>query len=730
MLQKKIKSNCLVVLLGFSIMMLLVSTGCKKPDLTQEEMTVTDTIVPKKTASRTIPAVAPVTFPADLLTAFPAASWMSKIGNNVRLSHLSIPGTRWSSQYQSSASGQYQARSISQQLNMGVRYLHVKCGQTPALSVIMNNNTSIPFQGFVDTLKTFLNQNPLEAVVVMLEQDDNLPYPDIWAGHIRSTVDENAAYFYKWPNYFNPESPSVGDWPKLEAVRKRIILVSHSNLLKNTYVARVLNNSQINLGWTSNGSSMVTASVLHQFSQTTGASKVNAADNLMQKADTLASTVHSLFLNETGIDQSSSASVLSDANYVNPKIDDVLEGEYNQNYNYGRFGIVAMNYLSDYTSKLIYLTNFNRYTKLFKATVLGSSAFPYYSDFSIQGYPLSQLYGHYTEVPNSTPTPGTYVFPTSVWNHFSGTDWMSKIPDGTLISMVNIPGTHDAGSNTGSVPYGKCQDWAITQQLDYGVRFLDLRLKYTNEQEGLWMTTALRVHHGDEIYNYHWSTVLTDLTAFLAAHPSETIILKTQISSNEGWGDEAALLFKERIWTQNKENYFWTGSAATTDWPRMRDLRGKILLLQADRGVNYGSINWSHPDKTTGANATASIFNTSDSVLGYAQDVYEGPGIISDQYHNKWEYIRYTAQLAQYEATTMDVYNRLWLNYTSYVGVNPRDAANDLNPRLKQFLDNEFSGPFDIPRRSGIYVCDFMDNKMASGIYLTNFSRTQIMNSF
>lgn len=61
-------------------------------------------------------------------------------------------------------------------------------------------------------------------------------------------------------------------------------------------------------------------------------------------------------------------------------------------------------------------------------------------------------------------------------------DWVSRIPDGTRINELAIPGTHDAAAWThysnirSSTPGTWAQRQSITEQLDLGVRALDLRV--------------------------------------------------------------------------------------------------------------------------------------------------------------------------------------------------------------------------------------------------------------
>src|SRR5215471_3836160 len=64
-------------------------------------------------------------------------------------------------------------------------------------------------------------------------------------------------------------------------------------------------------------------------------------------------------------------------------------------------------------------------------------------------------------------------------------DWQGNTyaarPETPLWAM-NIPGTHDSCARTNHFAYAdKCQTWSITEQLNNGIRFLDLRLNYNND---------------------------------------------------------------------------------------------------------------------------------------------------------------------------------------------------------------------------------------------------------
>ena len=56
-------------------------------------------------------------------------------------------------------------------------------------------------------------------------------------------------------------------------------------------------------------------------------------------------------------------------------------------------------------------------------------------------------------------------------------NWMSHIPNDKLISEISIPGTHDSAARfeDGIGSFIRCQDLTLTEQLNRGIRFFDIR---------------------------------------------------------------------------------------------------------------------------------------------------------------------------------------------------------------------------------------------------------------
>ena len=77
--------------------------------------------------------------------------------------------------------------------------------------------------------------------------------------------------------------------------------------------------------------------------------------------------------------------------------------------------------------------------------------------------------------------------------------WISKLNQNTPVSMLSIPGTHDSGTYDpdfiGQFSFSsQCQSWTIKGQLESGIRYFDLRVKYNDKG-------TIITHHGSAEYH-------------------------------------------------------------------------------------------------------------------------------------------------------------------------------------------------------------------------------------
>jgi 1-phosphatidylinositol phosphodiesterase len=270
--------------------------------------------------------------------------------------------------------------------------------------------------------------------------------------------------------------------------------------------------------------------------------------------------------------------------------------------------------------------------------------------------------------------------------------WMEYVDDSASLGDLTIPGTHDSGALYESFSgTAKCQDLTIGEQLDIGVRYLDIRLRHIDD--------ALVVHHGSVYQHQNFDDVLTQVTDFLATYPSEVVVMEV---SEEYTSSNITRTFEETFNTYAENSayssYWWRHSYV----PTVGDVRGKIVLLRRFSGSFWvsGGID------VTGweDNAEFTLYDTRDVAIN-VQDYYQVSSWSND---NKWN------EIAEHlSAAESDSAGTLFLNFTSgYRSVwgipNIPGVADDINQRLLDYFDAVGSGNL----HHGVVISDFITAEM------------------
>ncbi|NUP53548.1 MAG: phosphatidylinositol-specific phospholipase C domain-containing protein [Catenulispora sp.] len=167
--------------------------------------------------------------------------------------------------------------------------------------------------------------------------------------------------------------------------------------------------------------------------------------------------------------------------------------------------------------------------------------------------------------------------------------WLAHLPDTVPLTALTIPGTHDSCCQNPAygTEWSHTQNWGIPQQLTEGVRFLDIRCN------GLAGTASeLGIYHSSWYQYIRLQDVLDQCRSFLAAHPSETVVMRLR---NENAGGQA-LTDTEfcRRFNYYLDDLGYRPAFHLYGWPALSTARGKIVLL-ADFGfpAQWGLISWS-----------------------------------------------------------------------------------------------------------------------------------------
>ncbi|CAN6664150.1 hypothetical protein TRVA0_035S01442 [Trichomonascus vanleenenianus] len=161
-------------------------------------------------------------------------------------------------------------------------------------------------------------------------------------------------------------------------------------------------------------------------------------------------------------------------------------------------------------------------------------------------------------------------------------EWMKKVDDNTLLSKLTLPGTHNSAASHLSFPSVQCQGASVTDQLEHGVRFLDVRCA-TPFWQGCGLGDGpqdLQVIHGAfpvripfpiKLHN-----VLADVYAFLEKHKSETVVVSLKAEGTHKWeGDEFADIIWNKYVKPNESRWYLDNKI-----PRLNEARGRVILFR------------------------------------------------------------------------------------------------------------------------------------------------------
>ena len=214
--------------------------------------------------------------------------------------------------------------------------------------------------------------------------------------------------------------------------------------------------------------------------------------------------------------------------------------------------------------------------------------------------------------PSSNFNPGISVSATIPG---SQPDWMSKLPDAIPLGDINVPGSHDAAAINSwiSTPYA-CHNYSITEQLEYGIRLLDVRLKVSRDGSQYTFMTC----HGHIWPNVYQSfpSLMDECKCFLATNEKEVILMSLKVDDpKNGAGVTSA------AYTALKNLLAGYPIATSGDMPTLGSVRGKIFLLNRMNQDLALGVNLIVPDNTDGE-VVPRAGNRSYSY--FIQDRYEG----------------------------------------------------------------------------------------------------------
>lgn len=280
----------------------------------------------------------------------------------------------------------------------------------------------------------------------------------------------------------------------------------------------------------------------------------------------------------------------------------------------------------------------------------------------------------------------------------SGEDWLSLLDDEIPISDLKIPGTHNSTADDGirksffgacGAFITQCQDLSLADQLKFGVRYVDIRLKLTKR--------GLAAFHGPCKCNHSFSEILAIFRGFLSSHSREFILVQVHREDSGSEKDKSVsderfmAAFNQEIRVLEELIY-----NSDNDNPVIRECRGKIILLlfkhveNPQSLLNYRIIPVRKQWKSyTCKRTVVGISEKLAAIENGMQESLEHCGL----YANECNAVG-SVKLVQFIP-------------------EPRKMASEINPTVKTMLrEREFKGAL---------IFDFVDAELINSVVSLNF---------
>ncbi|KAH7207314.1 PLC-like phosphodiesterase [Fusarium oxysporum] len=255
--------------------------------------------------------------------------------------------------------------------------------------------------------------------------------------------------------------------------------------------------------------------------------------------------------------------------------------------------------------------------------------------------------------------------------------WMGYLIDQNIsISALSIPGTHDSCTSAWhDIPNPRngmirTQDMTITQQLNAGIRYFDIRASYKNiPARNRGEQVPLTAAHGDYVFPLSIEDVLGFFYTWLDTHPTEAVIVQLKADGGETKSQNVSNDFYTLI--QSNLDKYWVVAETI---PTLNQIKGKIQLVRRvprpdacgpnePFGINAFT-NW--PQNAAGAIDNPLINTTATPVSLWVEDNYSfdqnGPTALEKKKQNIADFLNKASDSSPQSGAPV-----WFIGYSSYV---------------------------------------------------------------
>ncbi len=300
--------------------------------------------------------------------------------------------------------------------------------------------------------------------------------------------------------------------------------------------------------------------------------------------------------------------------------------------------------------------------------------------------------------------------------------WMSQLEDKIPLSALSIPGTHNSPTHHTALPSVRCQAVSVKEQLNNGVRFLDIRVQPENPDD-LSKDGLILVHSAFPVSltgNKYFRDLLNTVYSFLDANPSETVIVSLK---REGVGkstDQQLSRILHTHYTNDTNRWFIENRI-----PALGESRKKVVLIRRfmiDESLKeeLGGKGWaidaeSWPDNCADGMCSSGEIRVQDFYeVAESQNIQKKITFSTDQLERAAQAVcalREDMRTAAPEAAKQPFFMN-FLSASNFWRANcwPDRIAAKVNPSVIEYLCRRHNADVSKPGDggTGIVVCDWV----------------------
>lgn len=152
--------------------------------------------------------------------------------------------------------------------------------------------------------------------------------------------------------------------------------------------------------------------------------------------------------------------------------------------------------------------------------------------------------------------------------------WMKELHNDWPLTVLSIPGTHNSPTCHTALPSVRCQYVGVPEQLQNGVRFLDIRVSAEPDNDTL--TLVHSVFPVSLTGNKYFGDMCNDIYEFLERNPSETVIMSIKREGSGKATDQQMSKYLKKSYVDKKRDRWWTEPKI----PKLGQARGRIVIMR------------------------------------------------------------------------------------------------------------------------------------------------------